>query len=467
MKRSKIPHRVRVFLAAVFFIAVVVAFAAKTKAAAFIASWQFGPALLTFASGLLASSLPILVVIAILTFVFGRYFCSIACPIGILQDFIGRVSPMKGKPPRNAKLLRYSIMTAAALSLLFGWAVWFRFLEPFSNFGGAVGTIAALATTKAIIVGSGPSWTFIAGGLLPIPVLIGLVLWKRRVYCTSICLVGTILGLVAKHGLYRIRIDESCVKCGKCLKVCPAGCIDIPSRQVDNERCLRCLACLPDCPVGALSHSYEKITTAPAVTAADQSRRRFLAQGTAAVAGLIVAGPMAGSLIPRLFPPCHASEGGLLPPGALNKERFSRLCTSCQMCVAKCPSGIIKPAGGRYGPVHLDFSAGVFRPDCTICGSVCPTGALRPLVLGEKRRLRIGLAHYNEENCMVAQYGEMCGLCSEKCPVGAITMISDSSGLEFPRVDADKCIGCGVCQNACPGVPSALTVKKVASQVFI
>jgi len=38
-----------------------------------------------------------------------------------------------------------------------------------------------------------------------------------------------------------------------------------------------------------------------------------------------------------------------------------------------------------------------------------------------------------------------CGLCSEECPVSAITMVDG-----LPNVNADACVGCGLCSEACP-----------------
>lgn len=36
------------------------------------------------------------------------------------------------------------------------------------------------------------------------------------------------------------------------------------------------------------------------------------------------------------------------------------------------------------------------------------------------------------------------------CPYGAITMKTDSEGFYYPDVCAEKCIGCGICQDVCP-----------------
>ena len=43
-----------------------------------------------------------------------------------------------------------------------------------------------------------------------------------------------------------------------------------------------------------------------------------------------------------------------------------------------------------------------------------------------------------------------CGACAQSCPVNCITMVSDTEGFLYPRVDKDKCINCNKCNRVCP-----------------
>jgi Fe-S-cluster-containing hydrogenase component 2 len=43
-----------------------------------------------------------------------------------------------------------------------------------------------------------------------------------------------------------------------------------------------------------------------------------------------------------------------------------------------------------------------------------------------------------------------CNPCEEACPYGAITVGKPITNL--PKLDQDKCIGCGLCIAACPGL---------------
>lgn len=45
-----------------------------------------------------------------------------------------------------------------------------------------------------------------------------------------------------------------------------------------------------------------------------------------------------------------------------------------------------------------------------------------------------------------------CGACSNKCPVDAITMVSDREGFLYPKIDEQKCIDCGLCRKTCPSI---------------
>lgn len=43
-----------------------------------------------------------------------------------------------------------------------------------------------------------------------------------------------------------------------------------------------------------------------------------------------------------------------------------------------------------------------------------------------------------------------CRACEQACPKQAIVMEADSEGFLYPRIDADKCVNCGLCNKVCP-----------------
>ena len=43
-----------------------------------------------------------------------------------------------------------------------------------------------------------------------------------------------------------------------------------------------------------------------------------------------------------------------------------------------------------------------------------------------------------------------CTACYSVCPKNAITMQADEEGFQYPMVDVDKCVNCGLCEKVCP-----------------
>ena len=223
---GKTAEFIRIGAAALVFLAMGLAFSGFSFCAAiWLPKLQFAPALLASAAAFSAGALFAVSVTALLTFCFGCFYCAFFCPLGILQDVIAYLSRREGKGLPNCRRIRYGIAGVAVGMVLAGWSLPFLLLDPYSNFGRIAGS-------------------FTIGGLLPLLVIAFLAVWKKRIYCTAICPVGTVLGLLARHGLFQLHLTEQCVKCGQCVKVCPSGCIDPAAGTIDNERCVRCLSCL-------------------------------------------------------------------------------------------------------------------------------------------------------------------------------------------------------------------------------
>lgn len=43
-----------------------------------------------------------------------------------------------------------------------------------------------------------------------------------------------------------------------------------------------------------------------------------------------------------------------------------------------------------------------------------------------------------------------CTACYAICPKKAIFMLPDEEGFEYPRIDEEKCVTCGICLKVCP-----------------
>ena len=60
-----------------------------------------------------------------------------------------------------------------------------------------------------------------------------------------------------------IRVSEHnaqlCDDCGRCVEVCPAGCIDPESYLIEDETCVRCFACTSVCVPGAKTKDVQPV----------------------------------------------------------------------------------------------------------------------------------------------------------------------------------------------------------------
>ncbi len=151
----------------------------------------------------------------------------------------------------------------------------------------------------------------------------------------------------------------------------------------------------------------------------------------------------------------------IAPPGSDGGTRLRTRCTACNLCVAKCPTKVLKAATLEYGlagtmmPV-MDFMRGFCEKDCTRCGEVCPTGAIRRLTKEEKAKTKIGRAELVSDwqsRCLAFKDGFPCALCEKHCPYGAVKVVEekkDGASARRPAVDAAKCVGCGACAHVCP-----------------
>lgn len=235
---------------------------------------QFVPSLLTFVTMLGLTGAGFLLVL-LLTLLFGRVYCSTVCPLGIFKDVIAFVSRqyttrVRGrlsmyKPTRPHNLIRYPILAIAAIVFVSGSVFLLNLLDPFSLFGkiasglfrpvyySANNLLADLAHSFGVyrfyhVETRLQSWLPL---LLPLGML-GLIVWmawkRGRLYCNTVCPVGTLLGLLSRHAMFRIQIEtDLCNHCAQCSISCKAQCIDLKSNEIDFSRCVGCFNCLQVC----------------------------------------------------------------------------------------------------------------------------------------------------------------------------------------------------------------------------
>ena len=347
-----------------------------------------------------------------LTLIFGRVYCSTLCPLGLYQELLMHIFRRKCKPQQNHPY-KYFI-AALVFGALIGGSAWLvRLIDPYTLFGSAM------------------SGAYLGGVILILLVALG---WfKGRFFCTNICPVGTILGLISKYSLNKIYIKEGkCVSCGSCAAKCPSGCIDFKNKIVNNETCVKCLKCLDKCPKQAIHYGIKP----KAKVSFNPNRRKLLIGGAALV--VLAAGIKSSMILSKNI--AAKIKKAILPAGADNAEDFANRCLNCNLCVQNCPMKIIKKADEEHSTVYIDYEDSFCDYNCHKCSEVCPSGAIAKISLEQKQKTQIALAQIDEEKCV------KCGLCVMKCPKEAISKEGDA----FPKVNPEICIGCGACQKACP-----------------
>ncbi len=438
---------------------------------------------------LLAVNVVVVVALVLLTLLFGRLYCSVICPLGVMQDGIARLGIRAKKNrygyTRPRTLLRVGVLVLFGVLLLGGVGSLFALLAPYSAFGRIVTNLLQPLwmwgnNLLAMVAAHYDSYAFyevtvwwkgLASLLTAVVtlVVVGLLAWRGgRTWCNTICPVGTLLGFISRYAWMRPVIDtEQCNGCGLCARRCKAACIDPKSHTIDMSRCVVCFDCLDSCRQGAIRYEVRrKKGPAKQSQPTDGARRSFLTMGAAVVASTVVAQQQKkvdGGVAAILDKQIPNRQTPILPPGARSASHFAQHCTACQLCVAACPNGVLRPSGGVMTLLQptLSFERGYCRPECTKCSEVCPTDAISLLTREAKSSRQVGHAVWVRENCVAASREVQCDNCARHCPTGAIQMVEQGEGkVKIPTVDAERCIGCGACEYLCPARPfSALYVE--------
>ena len=483
-------RKIRIILAALCYIAVTLLFLGVSWRVNLWMGWvakiQFLPALMALNFGVLAG-------LIILTLLFGRLYCSIICPLGVMQDIISWFG-RKAKKNRYSyspekKWLRYSVLAVFIVCLIVGYAPVTTLLAPYSAYGRIVnslfrplydllinGLAAIESNFDSYMFSEAEIWmrsvtTFVVA-LLTLGI-VGVLAWRNgRTYCNTVCPVGTILSFFARFSLLRIQINEDkCRKCGLCARNCKAAAIDFKNGTVDLTRCVACGDCIDKCKDEAIRFAIVKsaISNHQSPIEPDGSRRAFLtgaavAIGTAAFAQAKI--KVDGGLAEIEDKVAPHRETPVLPPGSVSARNMQRHCTACQLCVSACPNNVLRPSSDpmRFMQPEMSFERGYCRPECTHCSQVCPTAAIQPIRKDDKSFIHIGHAVWIEQNCIPVTNGDHCGACARHCPMDAIQMVehttADGRTVLVPAIDNERCIGCGKCEHLCPARPfSAIYVE--------
>jgi len=443
-------------------------------------SFQFVPALLKVISNPGILVITGLIFLLVITLLFGRVYCSFLCPLGVMQDFSIALSRRFGWLKNHSfqkplGWLRYSILTLTIALALFGSFVLVNLLDPYSLTGRIINHVLE------------PAFVWLYNTAIEIPKFFNIYLFQKetayiplfalvitllfflgilfasarygRLYCNTVCPVGSLLGLISRFSIFKFTLDENhCTQCLRCETVCKAGCINPNEKTIDMTRCVACFNCVAACPQPAIKYQYASSFKTQNKWSAQ--RRGFIIGSAAAVFSVLLV--FNDRMRAAIAATRRNQKPPVTPPGAIRLRRFTHSCSACHLCVSACPTKVLTPSFFEYGAAGLmqplmDFEKSFCDYECNACGKVCPTGAIQPLPLEVKKLVQIGKAEIFEEICVVYVDHNNCGACGEVCPTHAISFI-DKKNILYPKVDTEYCIGCGACQLVCPTTPKSIVV---------
>ena len=506
--------KIRLTLAILFWVLITWLLVDFTGTAHAYLGWM---AKIQFVPALLALNVGALLFVVTLTLLMGRIYCSVICPLGVMQDAIAWLRRKKNKysysPARNTLRCVVLVVACAILVANVGWLAGLIF--PYSTYGRIVSTcvaplyklanngLAALAehygsyafyevdvwlkSVSALVVAL-LTWSIIA-----------VLAWRGgRTWCNTICPVGTLLGFISKKSLHGPVFDlDKCNSCGLCAKNCKSACINVKEHDIDMSRCVMCGNCMEKCHQNAMhfgnrsSMVQDKEQKASPRGGLEGSDRRAALTSIALLAGTAIAKAQAkvepkttdGGLADIIKKQKPKRKKLITPPGSLSIRNLRTHCTACQLCIDACPNDVLRPSSSldRFMQPEVSYERGYCRPECTRCSEVCPTSAIQSVTVEERTAIQVGHAVWTRDLCVPVKDGKPCGLCARKCPAQAIQMVPlqagvhqdgwrwrDADNQEIPRdkvllipvINEEKCIGCGACENLCPSSPiSAIYVE--------
>jgi len=347
-------------------------------------------------------------------------------------------------------------------------------------------------------------WTFYLSIALFAGVFLASLLGKRF-WCRYVCPSGALFSVLNAFRLAERKVRRTCIRCNRCVEVCPLDAIreDFTTRTSD---CAFCQTCGGVCPTQSIQFVTRWNKEELPSHASGSGNHRVRRDESGSVSGndlsdirsdasserrpLSRRGFVAAAVLGAATSTATRWAGGresdtdrprpIRPPGSVPEAEFLDLCIRCGECFKVCPGPVLHPAGLEYGleglwtPVARLDHAGCHQ-DCNFCTQVCPTGAIRPLDILVKQRTRIGLARIDSAMCLPLRRDglrEDCDLCRVECeqagyraiklqdlrielnpppPEGVFSEmeLEAMSRIRVPVVDADACVGCGICQYRC------------------
>ncbi|NOY11712.1 MAG: 4Fe-4S dicluster domain-containing protein [Archaeoglobi archaeon] len=254
-----------------------------------------------------------------------------------------------------------------------------------------------------------------------------------------------------------VTIDHTkCAYCGICYALCPFNAYEfyingekvekdqlplspVGFTEIDYEKCTDCTLCYKACPEDAITRTV-KIT------------RDQIPERNEGAEGKVIIDREKCNLCGICAEFCEVFKMVEREPGPTNPMPYEDIlldestCDYCKLCEDVCPEKAITVEGGKRLDFKLEKLADVVVDNekcsyCAYCEAVCPYDAIKTtkpmdgeLFLYEPRMYRCDPVG--------------CGACIKICNHNKVWYVSEDQGRV--HFNAQHCIYCGACENACP-----------------
>ncbi len=174
----------------------------------------------------------------LLAIFFGRAFCGWACPGGLVNSLLAKLSPQKLRPAGGLNRWSPYVMYLALFAALF---IWWGLGQPREAIPIRVGEF--FASVGLTFEHASAFWlvrTFLVLGLVAASLIVA------NVWCRLACPTGGALELLKRFAIFKVYKTQRCNDCGKCLQVCEMA------TRPEEANCTNCGDCLGSCPQDAI-----------------------------------------------------------------------------------------------------------------------------------------------------------------------------------------------------------------------
>ena len=200
-----------------------------------------------------------LIIPVVLALIFGRVYCTWACPMGLLLEFTGKLRSvirfleLKTSDIQFSRWIKFVLLaTGLIMSVIISLPV-LGYIYPPAIMGRELHDLVYGIFDRAEDGNAG----FWVGGLTWMSLIIlGIAMFEiavsKRWWCKYVCPGGALYCMI---GLYRVvrvkRSSAKCTQCADCVRVCPMGLAPMSDKfGIECDNCGICISCCGDKALG-------------------------------------------------------------------------------------------------------------------------------------------------------------------------------------------------------------------------